>query len=210
MYLQKVIIKQIRQNLFFVSSWNSLTKRAGSWSVNQVYGSQDPDLYQNVTDPDHCPVTPSQPCKNSTPLPATMYHHRRLFVTSSHWLEILRGRQWRTCLPNMLHYFSSTSWAQKLPENLNLCTITFPCDLYLITMLAKKSCFKFAFVRTLHSRFILSLSGTQGSRQCLHKWLGTDGIKQQIERHVKHMNLLSWALKKFIMVSNFIYLSNRK
>jgi hypothetical protein len=29
-------------------------KIAGSGSVNQRYGSADPDSYQNVTDPQHC------------------------------------------------------------------------------------------------------------------------------------------------------------
>jgi hypothetical protein len=29
-------------------------KRATSRSVSQRYGSEDPDLFQNVTDPDHC------------------------------------------------------------------------------------------------------------------------------------------------------------
>jgi hypothetical protein len=38
-------------------SWNSLTKRAGSGSVNQMYESKDPDPYQNVTDPEHCRFT---------------------------------------------------------------------------------------------------------------------------------------------------------
>ncbi len=46
-----------------LASWKLLKKRAafGFGSVNQVYGSKDldPDLYQNVTDPEHCPPTPA-------------------------------------------------------------------------------------------------------------------------------------------------------
>ncbi len=31
-----------------------MTKRAGSGSVSQRYGSADPVTYQNITDPEHC------------------------------------------------------------------------------------------------------------------------------------------------------------
>jgi len=31
-----------------------MVKRAGTGSVGQKYGSEDPDPYQNVTDPEHC------------------------------------------------------------------------------------------------------------------------------------------------------------
>jgi hypothetical protein len=43
------------KNYFWLASWKSMTKRAGSGagSVNQVYRAQDPDSYQNVTDPEH-------------------------------------------------------------------------------------------------------------------------------------------------------------
>ncbi len=50
--------KKLEKNLFLLASWKSPTKRAGSGSrtVNQVYGSKDPDQdpYQNVTDPEYC------------------------------------------------------------------------------------------------------------------------------------------------------------
>ncbi len=43
--------KQIKfkKNLFYFV----IDERAGSGSVNQVYGSKDPDPYQYVTDPEH-------------------------------------------------------------------------------------------------------------------------------------------------------------
>jgi hypothetical protein len=45
------------KNYFWLASWKSMTKRAGSGagSVNQVYRAQDPDpdSYKNVTDPEH-------------------------------------------------------------------------------------------------------------------------------------------------------------
>jgi hypothetical protein len=42
-----------QKNFIFLASLWSLTKRAGSKSVSQRYGSSDPDQYQNVTDPEH-------------------------------------------------------------------------------------------------------------------------------------------------------------
>ena len=56
MYLQKVRSKKIWIHYFFLGSWRLLTKRPGSGSVSQMYGSTDPDLdpYQNVMDPQHC------------------------------------------------------------------------------------------------------------------------------------------------------------
>jgi hypothetical protein len=45
--------KKLDKNYLLLVSWRSLTKRAGSGSVSQGYGSADPDLYQNVTDPQH-------------------------------------------------------------------------------------------------------------------------------------------------------------
>jgi hypothetical protein len=57
-YFQKEIsIKTLRKTkLFLMASWRSLTKRAGSGSGtdSQRYWSEDPDPYQNVTDPVHC------------------------------------------------------------------------------------------------------------------------------------------------------------
>ncbi len=47
---QKYVEKKI---FFFLASGRSLTKRAGSGSVSQRYGSPDPDPYQNITDPEH-------------------------------------------------------------------------------------------------------------------------------------------------------------
>ncbi len=48
----------MEKTYFLWAIWKSLTKRArfetGSGSVNQVNGFKDPDLYQNVTDPEHC------------------------------------------------------------------------------------------------------------------------------------------------------------
>ncbi len=60
MYLQKVGNKQnkLEKKLFLYASGKLLGKRAGSgaWSINQEYGSKDPDPdpYQNFTDPEHC------------------------------------------------------------------------------------------------------------------------------------------------------------
>ncbi len=52
MYLQKVISKKTlkKKNNFLLPSWKPLTKRAGSGSVSQWYGSADldPDPYQNA------------------------------------------------------------------------------------------------------------------------------------------------------------------
>ncbi len=46
------------EKIFLIADWKSLTKIAGSGagSVSQRYGSadQDRDLYQNVTDQQHC------------------------------------------------------------------------------------------------------------------------------------------------------------
>ncbi len=53
--------KNLGKNNFLLASWRSLTQRAwsgsGAVSVSQRYGTedQDPDSYQNVTDPEHCP-----------------------------------------------------------------------------------------------------------------------------------------------------------
>jgi hypothetical protein len=55
MYLQKVISKTNWEKTYFLLAfWKTLTKTAGSGSVNQVYGSKDPDPYKNVTDPENC------------------------------------------------------------------------------------------------------------------------------------------------------------
>ncbi len=47
----------MEKKLFLLPSWRSLTKRAasgaGSGPFNQRYGSEDPDPYQHVTDPEH-------------------------------------------------------------------------------------------------------------------------------------------------------------
>jgi hypothetical protein len=58
MYLQKVIRTETLKNTYFLlASCQQLTKKAESvsGSVSQWYGSADPDpdLYQNVTDPQH-------------------------------------------------------------------------------------------------------------------------------------------------------------
>ncbi len=52
-YLQKVISKKQKKNLFLMPSWRPLTKIAvsGSGSVSQRYGSADLKPYKNVTDP---------------------------------------------------------------------------------------------------------------------------------------------------------------
>ncbi len=42
---------KLEKTNFLLASWKSLTKRAGSESANQVYGSKDPHSYRNVTDP---------------------------------------------------------------------------------------------------------------------------------------------------------------
>jgi hypothetical protein len=44
--------KKLEKNFFLLASWQSLKKRAGS--VNQIYGSKDPDPYQDDMDPEHC------------------------------------------------------------------------------------------------------------------------------------------------------------
>jgi hypothetical protein len=52
---EKVISKtNKKKNLFFVGILEMTTKRAGSG--NKVYGSKDPDPYQNATDPEHALV----------------------------------------------------------------------------------------------------------------------------------------------------------
>ncbi len=53
MYLQKVKSKKnLEKNLFFVdTSRKPLMKRAEPGFLTQWYGSEDPDSYQNVTDP---------------------------------------------------------------------------------------------------------------------------------------------------------------
>jgi len=61
MYLKKgVSIK-----LFLLASWRSLTKKAGSGSVIQRYGSEDPDSYQNVfSDPETYCLTLNRFCRS--------------------------------------------------------------------------------------------------------------------------------------------------
>ncbi len=44
---------KLKKNLFYFGILEVIDERAGSGSVNQVYGSKDPDPYQNVTDPEH-------------------------------------------------------------------------------------------------------------------------------------------------------------
>ncbi len=44
-------------------------KRATSKSVSQRYGSEDPDLFQNVTDPDHCYLVKRKEAYQSDKLP---------------------------------------------------------------------------------------------------------------------------------------------
>jgi hypothetical protein len=48
--------KSNRQNNFLLTSCQPLTKKAGSGSISQWYGSADPDPdpSENVTDPQHC------------------------------------------------------------------------------------------------------------------------------------------------------------
>ncbi len=52
-----------KRNYYFLASWRSLTKRAGSGvgsesvSVIQRYCSEDPDPYKNVTHLEHCLLT---------------------------------------------------------------------------------------------------------------------------------------------------------
>ncbi len=46
--------KKLGKNFFLLAFWKSLTKRAGSGFVNQVYRSKDPDPNQDVTDLEHC------------------------------------------------------------------------------------------------------------------------------------------------------------
>ncbi len=50
MYLQK---EKKKKKLFLLAFWRPLTKRVRSRSEYQLYGSEDPDSYQNVTDPRH-------------------------------------------------------------------------------------------------------------------------------------------------------------
>ncbi len=45
--------KNLLRKFFFLASWWSLTKIAGSGPVSQSYVSEDPDPDQNVTDPEH-------------------------------------------------------------------------------------------------------------------------------------------------------------
>ncbi len=51
MYFQKVIS---RKTYCFLTFCQPLTKKAGSGSVSQWYGSADLDPYQNVNDAKHC------------------------------------------------------------------------------------------------------------------------------------------------------------
>jgi hypothetical protein len=57
MLLEKVISKRNFENLFLLASCQPRTKKAGSGvvsgSVSQLYGSADPEPYQNVTDLQH-------------------------------------------------------------------------------------------------------------------------------------------------------------
>jgi hypothetical protein len=46
--------KKLEKTSYLLVFWKSLTKRAGSESVNQVYGSKDPDPEQNVTGLKQC------------------------------------------------------------------------------------------------------------------------------------------------------------
>ncbi len=54
MYLQKVISKKNCVKIYFLlESWRSMRKIAGSGSISQKHGSEDPDPPQNVMDPEH-------------------------------------------------------------------------------------------------------------------------------------------------------------
>ncbi len=59
-YIQKVISKKtcLKNLVFLLPSWRSMTKIAGSGSINKRHGSADPDPdpdpLQNVMDPQHC------------------------------------------------------------------------------------------------------------------------------------------------------------
>jgi hypothetical protein len=57
MYLQKVTSKKSLEKNW--PSCQPLVKKAGSGSLSQWHGSEDPDAYQNVTDPQHCLVVGS-------------------------------------------------------------------------------------------------------------------------------------------------------
>ncbi len=54
MYLQKGTSIKNKNKIFFVGVLKVTDERAGSGSVSQRYGSDDPDPQQNVTDPEHC------------------------------------------------------------------------------------------------------------------------------------------------------------
>jgi hypothetical protein len=52
--LNVLSIRNEHKNYFLLASWRSLIKRVGSGTVSQRYRSEeDPDPYQNVTDPKH-------------------------------------------------------------------------------------------------------------------------------------------------------------
>jgi hypothetical protein len=42
------------KKIYFFLSIKSMKKGVGSGSIGQRYRSADPDLHQNVTDPQHC------------------------------------------------------------------------------------------------------------------------------------------------------------
>ncbi len=74
MYLQKVIRRIFFIIIFLLASWRSMTKIAGSGSINQRHGSADPDPHQNVMDPQYCfqgsrspPSPPSVNCCTGPP-----------------------------------------------------------------------------------------------------------------------------------------------
>jgi hypothetical protein len=54
---KRIKYKKVEKKNYYMSASCSLTERAGSGSVNQRYGSEDPDShpdpYQYVTDPEH-------------------------------------------------------------------------------------------------------------------------------------------------------------
>ncbi len=47
-------LKTLEKPLFFVGILKATAKKRRIRIRNLVYGSQDPDPYQNVTDPEHC------------------------------------------------------------------------------------------------------------------------------------------------------------
>ncbi len=56
MYLPQVISKKLRKNLFFVGILKTIEEKtwSGSGIRKPVYGSEDSDPYQKVTDLEHC------------------------------------------------------------------------------------------------------------------------------------------------------------